>query len=174
MNCQPTDTADAVSFDALIVPHRSLSHRSVWRVGLALVVVGTLIGLRFLLLGAWPVIAFSVSDVVILALLLALNLRQGRHTERILVGSKTFWVVRTDSRGRCCSRVLPLGWLRVVVQEQPGRTPRLLVSTRDVMEEIGAALGEGERRALADAIHAALQRAQCPSFDNPQLQSRAA
>jgi uncharacterized membrane protein len=66
-------------------------------------------------------------------------------------------------------KTLSTAWLNVVLEESPGRVPTLLVASRGVREQIGAALGENERRDLAAALREALHRAQHPVFDNPQL-----
>ncbi|MBN8903168.1 MAG: hypothetical protein J0H57_19230 [Rhodospirillales bacterium] len=50
-----------------------------------------------------------------------------------------------------------------------GGVPRLLLRTRGRVEEIGAALGETEKRDLAAAFTEALHRLRNPVFDNPQL-----
>jgi uncharacterized membrane protein len=56
-----------------------------------------------------------------------------------------------------------------VVEEAPGRVPRLVLTARNVREEIGAALGETEKRDLAAALGAALHRRRNPTFENSQL-----
>jgi len=58
----------------------------------------------------------------------------------------------------------------VALEEIPGRAPRLVLVARGVQEEIGAALGETERRDLAQALQEALYRARNPRFNNFQLQ----
>ena len=47
--------------------------------------------------------------------------------------------------------------------------PALLLVARDTREEIGASLGEPQKRELAQALAAALHRLRQPCFDNPQL-----
>ena len=43
-------------------------------------------------------------------------------------------------------RVLPVGWLNAMLEEPPGRVPRLLLVAHGVREEIATALGEAEKR----------------------------
>jgi uncharacterized membrane protein len=78
-------------------------------------------------------------------------------------------VVHTGRSGRRDERVLPVGWLNVVLDEQPGRVPRLLLVARGLREEIAAALGEAEKRDLSSALRDALHAVRNPRFDNPQL-----
>lgn len=159
----------ALLFEAVIIPHRSLSPR-----GLAILLgfITTLCGLtalRFWLIGAWPVIGFSVVEVGIAAWLIQLNARSARASELVLLDDITLRVVRIDARGRRREQSLSSAWLNVVIEEIPGRVPRLLLTTRNVREEIAAALGETEKRDLAAALGAALHRTRNPTFENSQL-----
>ncbi len=161
--------AEATRFEVLIAPHRSLSPR-----GLRLL-IGLICGLcaltafRFWLIGAWPVIAFSAAEVGLAVLLLRVNASRARASEMILLTDRTLRVVRTTADGRREERVLPPSWLNVTLEETPGRVPRLVLVARGVREEIGATLGEAERRDLARALSAALHGARNPRFNNSQL-----
>jgi uncharacterized membrane protein len=162
--------AEPTLFEAVIVPHRSLTTRGRRRlIGLICLLCG-LMALRFLLIGAWPVVVFSVLEVGLAVLLLWVNARQARASELILLTERTFRVVRTTAGGRRTERTLPSGWLNVALEETPGRVPRLVLVAHGVREEIGAALGEAARRDLACTLGDALYRARNPKFYNPQLQ----
>ena len=165
----PAQDAEATLFEAVIVPHRSLTPRGLRRlIGLICLLCG-LTALRFWLLGAWPVVVFSVVEVGLAVLLLRINARQARASELILLTDRTLRVVRTTVAGRRAERELSTAWLNVALEETPGRAPRLALVARGVREEIGAALGETERRDLAHALQAALHRARNPRFHNPKL-----
>jgi uncharacterized membrane protein len=161
--------AEAALFEAVIVPHRSLTPRGLW------LLIGLICGLcavmsvRFWLIGAWPVVIFSVVEVGLAVLLLRLNTFRARASEMILLTDRTLRVVRTTANGRREERELQPTWLNVALEEAPGRVPRLVLVARGVREEIGATLGEAERRDLARALGAALYAARNPRFDNPQL-----
>ena len=162
--------AEATLFEAVIVPHRSLSPRGLrWLIGVVCLLCG-LTALRFWLIGAWPVVVFSVVEVGLAALLLRINARQARASELILLTDRTLRVVRTTAAGRRAERELSPGWLNVALEETPGRVPKLVLVAHGVREEIGAALGETERRDLARALQYALYQARNPRFHNPQLQ----
>jgi len=156
-------------FQAVIVPHRSLSPRGVVILLVSIALMCSVTALRFWLIGAWPVILFSVVEVGLAILLIGLNARRGRASELVLLEHDSLRLVRTDPRGRRQERQLNPAWLNVVLEEAPGRVPRLLLTARDVREEIGVVLGEAEKRDLAAALRAALHRARNPRFDNPQL-----
>ena len=157
-------------FEAVIVPHRSLTACGLrCLVGLICLLCG-LTALRFWLIGAWPVVVFSIAEVGLAVLLLRINASQARSSELVLLTERTLRVVRTTAGGRRSERELSPGWLNVALEEIPGRAPRLVLVARNVREEIGAALGEMERRDLARALQEALYNARNPRFHNPQLQ----
>jgi len=163
--------AGALLFEAVIVPHRSLSSRGMVVLLTVIAALCALTALRFWLIGAWVVIGFSVVEVGLAMALLQLNARRAKASELVLLRPSTLEVIRVDERGRRRTRQLDAAWLNVVLEEEPGRIPRLVLAARGVREEIAAALGEVEKRDLAAALSAAVHRARHPLFDNPQLRA---
>ncbi len=160
---------DDVLFQALIVPHRSLSPKGLRRVIFLILACTALILLRVLLIHAWPVLGFGVVEIGLAIALLCCNARRSRASELVLLTAEALTVIRTDPAGRRTERRLPAGWLNVVVEEEAGRVPRLVLASHAAREEVGAVLGEAERRDLAAALRGALWRMRNPLFDNPQL-----
>jgi uncharacterized membrane protein len=159
----------ATVFEAVIVPHRSLSPRGL-RVLIAVIcLLCAVTALRFWFIGAWPVAGFSVLEIGIAVFLLRLNASRARASELVLLTEDVLRIVRTDRTGQRHERELPVGWLNAVMEERPGRVPRLLLVSRGLREEVAASLGEAEKRDLWSALHAALHRLRNPRFDNPQL-----
>jgi uncharacterized membrane protein len=78
-------------------------------------------------------------------------------------------VVRTTAAGRRQERELQPAWLNVALEERPGCVPRVVLVARGVREEVGAALGEAERRDFAQALREALHSAHNPRFNNSWL-----
>ena len=167
MDRQPEPAATL--FEAVIVPHRSLSPRGLRILVAVICLLCGLTVLRFWLLGAWPVAAFSVVEIGIAIVLLRLNARRARASELVLLSEDVLRIVRTDRTGRRRECVLPAAWLNAMLEEPPGRVPTLVLVSRNVREEIGAALGESEKRDLAAALRDALHQVRNPRFDNPQL-----
>lgn len=170
MTTDATRTADTAVFEALIIPHRSLSGRGLRWLMAAFAGCGVLIAFRFWLLGAWPVMLFAGVEIAAAAVLLWLNARRARASELVILDQTSLRVIRTDAGGRRQTAELPSAWLTVRLVDQPGTAPRLLVGNRRNWEEVGTSLNEAERRDLAEALRGALYRARNPSFDNPQLQ----
>jgi len=158
-----------VLFEAIIVPHRSLSRRGLRSLlaGIGVICAANLI--VFSQLRAWPVCGFAGGELVLAAVLLRLNALGARASELLLLTPEALRVVRVDRQGRREERVLPPAWLNVEVEERPGRVPGLWVACRGGREELGRFLGEAEKRDLARALAEALHRWRNPVFHNPQL-----
>jgi uncharacterized membrane protein len=161
--------AAALLFEAVITPHRSLSRRGLVILSLSVFTLSALLALRFWFIGAWPVAGFSVVEVGLFVFLLRMNVRHARQSELVLLSEDSLRIVRTDWRGKREERTLPAAWLRMRLEERPGRVSRLVVANRGGETEIAATLGEEEKQDLAAALQAALDRARRPDFDNPQL-----
>nr|WP_294524962.1 DUF2244 domain-containing protein [uncultured Rhodopila sp.] len=157
-------------FEALIVPYRSMTPRSAAILAGFLVALSLTIALRFVLLGAWPVLAFSVLEVPLLGLLLAINIRRARTSELILLDRLTLTVTRTDPAGRRQSLSLPAAWLQVNLEAGAGGS-RLMLSSRGRGSEVGAFLHEPDRALLFEALRSAMHDSRNANFDNPQLRS---
>ena len=169
MDRRPEPAPAATLFEAVIVPHRSLAPRGLCILVAVICLLCGLTVLRFWLLGAWPVAVFSVVDIGFAIVLLWLNARRARASELVLLSEDVLRIVRTDRTGRRRECVLPAAWLNAMLEEPPGRVPTLVLVSRNVREEIGAALGESEKRDLAAALRDALHQVRNPRFDNPQL-----
>jgi uncharacterized membrane protein len=140
-----------------------------WWVTGSLAGIVLLIGVRFWIVGAWPVLPFGVAEVGLVVMMLRVSSRQARGSELILLHETELRIVRTEPSGRRREKALPCGWLTVWLEERDGRVPKLVLSRYGMNEEIGRALGEAEKRDLADSLTRALHRARNPVFDNPQL-----
>jgi uncharacterized membrane protein len=156
-------------FEAVVVPHRSLSARGLRILIGAIVALTALVVVRFWLIGAWPIAPFAVLEVGLAAFLLRLNARRARESELILLTETDLTIIRTDIRGGRQTQRLSPDWLNVVLRDRPGRTPALLLAARGEETEIGTSLGEAEKRSLAEALRGALDRRRHPRFDNVQL-----
>ena len=156
-------------FEALIVPHRSLSRRGALILCSAMGVASAVLAVRFWFIGAWPVAGFAFAELGLAVFLLRLNYQRARASELLLLSDATLRIVRTDWHGRRREYCLPTAWLRVRLEDRPATIARLVVADRSGEVEVGASLGDGEKRDLAAALAAALERARNPRFDNPQL-----
>lgn len=156
-------------FQAVVVPHRSLSP-----LGLK-ILLGCIAGAVsvtasvFVWLGAWPVVGFSGLEVGLAALLLRINARAVRSSEMLVLTGEALVITRTDVQGRKTEVRLEPTWLRVHLEDRPGRVPRLSLRSFGRETEIAAQLGEEPKRDLARALEEALAGWRSPRFDTPQL-----
>jgi uncharacterized membrane protein len=156
-------------FEAVIVPHRSLSRRGL-RILLGVIVVACSINAAvFVTIGAWPVGGFTGVELLLAAVLLRLNATSARASEIVLLTSDALRVIRTDPKGGRVEHVFAPAWLTVTLEDRPGRVPGLWLGQRARHVEIGGSLGEAEKRDLARSLGEALYRWRNPRFDNPQL-----
>ena len=80
----PPAATSAILFEAVIVPHRSLSPRGLTILLGVITALCGLTALRFWLIGAWPVVVFSIAEVGLAVLLLRINASQARSSELVL------------------------------------------------------------------------------------------
>jgi uncharacterized membrane protein len=165
--------ADEIVFEAEVTPHRSLSPR-----GLRLVIgfvctVSLCSTTLFWSLGAWPIAGFNGGEILLAMVLLRMHARSAKQRELLLLTGNSLRILRTDASGHDTERSLAPGWLNVVLEERPGRVPGLYLSSRGRVVEVGRALGEPEKRDLAEALKEAVHRLRNPEFDNPQLRAEA-
>jgi uncharacterized membrane protein len=158
--------AQAVHFNATLVPHRSLS-REGFRVLMAVLVAANLIlGVPIFVLGAWPVIGFMGLDVVLVVLLFRLNYKSGRLTETLTLTDRELIVTRIDPEGMVEETRLDAYWLRIDMDDPPKHESRLTLISRGNRLVIGRFLTPDERLQVAQALRAAVARLTTPTYDH--------
>ncbi|MBL6454936.1 DUF2244 domain-containing protein [Belnapia sp. T6] len=162
--------AEPVLFEAVCTPSRSLGPRGMRILAAVLLTLSAGTGGFFLALGAWPVLGFSGLEALLVLGLMLLHRRQARRAMEVLIltgGRLT--IHRTDRRGRREEIAIDPYWARLRLEERPGRVSLLVLRQRGESVEIGALLGDEQKRDLARALGEALRRWREPVFDNPQL-----
>ncbi len=164
-----TPPSETLIFEAVLQPHRSLSPRGI---GLVLGFLGTVslgVTTLFWWLGAWPIAGFNGGEMLVAAAMLRAHARSRRAREVLVLTESGMRVVSFDENGGRTERVLPSGWLNVVLEERQGRVPALLLTTHGRVVEVARMLGEEQKRDLAETLKGVLHRMRNPIFDNPQL-----
>ena len=156
-------------FEAVITPHRSLSRRGLTWIIAFTCSVSVAVTTLFWWLGAWPVAGFNGAEVLLAVVLLRVHALSAKASELLLLSEAELRVVRTDPRGRKSEQRLPSAWINVLLEDRKGRAPGLYLTAHGRRIEVAAALGEPEKRDLAEALRSALHRWRNPVFDNPQL-----
>jgi uncharacterized membrane protein len=162
--------AEPVLFEATTTLPPGLTPRGLRIVAAGVVLASAAIGCLFAWLGAWPILGFVGAEAALVLGLLALHQRWTRRaSETLTLAGGRLTIRRTDWRGRRETLAFEPYWTRLLLEERPGRACALLLRQHRMSVEIGASLGEAQRRDLAAALGDALRRYRTPDFDNPQL-----
>ena len=147
-----------VSFERVLLPHRSLPPCGFRVLMVLLGVVSIAVGIGFVSIGAWPIFDFFGLDVALLYLAFRLNYRSARQSERLRLADDQFTVERVGIYGeRRLWRFQPF-WLRVVLEERPDESNRLLLASHGRTLAIGDFLPPPSRRELAVTLREVLVR----------------
>ena len=126
---KPMATADGeekdVLFDAVLVPHRSLSPRGFLILMTAICLFAFAAGLGFFLAGAWPIVGFLGLDVLLIFIAFRINYRHARMSETLTLSRSTLVVERTDHWGQSESWRFQPYWLQVLIDDPPRSDSKL-------------------------------------------------
>jgi uncharacterized membrane protein len=149
--------------DLVLTPHRSLTPTGFWVVMAILIALNFLAGTMFLVLGAWPVVGFMGLDVLLVYWAFRVSFSRARTEERVRLDDDALTVERRDANGGHKTYTFrPPHWLRVSLQELPGREAQLVLSSHGRHVTLGSFLPPEERTEVADAIRNALARLRAP------------
>src|SRR5438105_6910773 len=143
-------------FERVLLPHRSLKLRNFHLLMGMLGLVSLAAGVGFVAVGAWPVIGFFGLDVGLVYLAFRLNYRTARQSETIRLADDTFTVERVSVRGERRNWRFQPFWVRVILEERPDTSNRLLVASHGRSLVIGDFVAPATRRELAVSLRAAL------------------
>ena len=157
----PTDNSDEPTvFSAVLRPHRSL--HSVGFIVVMVVYGGASFagGIVFSMMGAWPIVAFFVLDVLLLYLAFHINYARALAYEEITVTPSALTVRKVSHRGRTRKYVLNPLWVRLdkTVHAEYGIERLFLVSSGKQLT-LASFLGPDDKASFADALSRALGEA---------------
>jgi len=136
-------------FERVLLPHRSLKLRNFHPLMGMLGLVSFAAGVGFVTIGAWPVIGFFGLDVGLVYLAFRLNYRSARQSETIRLADDVFTVERVSVRGERRNWHFQPFWVRVILEERPDTSNRLLVASHGRSLVIGDFAPPATRRELA-------------------------
>jgi uncharacterized membrane protein len=142
--------------DLLLTPNRSLDRRHMsWLVGgVALIfLVG---GLRFLVLGAWPVLPFMAADVALLWWAFRASYASGRGHERLVLADGDLMLTRVSAWGEVQRFAFEAYWTRVDMSEDALGDAIVCLASRGRRVRLGSFLSSPERLAVGKVVAAAL------------------
>ena len=145
-------------FERVLSPHRSLPSRNFHLLMGLLGLISVAAGVGFVVVGAWPVIGFFGLDVALVYLAFRLNYRTARQSETIRLADDTFTVERVSVRGERWNWRFQPFWVKVILEERPDTSNRLLVASHGRSLVIGDFVPPATRRELAASLRDALTR----------------
>lgn len=161
-------SADDIFFDAVLMPHRSLSPRGFLILMTLIASFGFCAGLGFFLAGAWPVVGFMGLEYLLVYIAFRVNYRRGRMFEQLVLTRDDLVVRRVNHWGEETRWRLQPYWLRVDMRDPPEHDSQLTLRTHGKSLVIGAFLSPEERLSLAHALRSALDRVRSGAAVSPR------
>jgi uncharacterized membrane protein len=147
-------------FSAVITPHRSLGYRGFTVLMLAIGAISFVVGMVFLIAGAWPVFGFFGLDVLVVYWAFRANFRAARAYEEVTVTPSELTVRKVSQHGRRREWTLNPVWVRLDRDEhEEFGIERLFLVSRGQKLAIANFLGPQEKESFAVALSSALGEA---------------
>ena len=140
----------------VLYPHRSLSPRGFMIFMGILSLISFMVGMIFLLKGAWPVMGFFGLDVALVYFAFRLNFKDARRYETLQLTPEKLTVERVLPSGRSWHWEFQPYWLRVEMDDPPEHFSQLRISSHGRSLIIGSFLSPQERLDLAGLLHRSL------------------
>jgi len=148
----PISPTDRVFFDATLHPHRSLNPFG-FRMLMAVAGVSMLIvGILFMVAGAWPVFGFCGLEFFLLYGAFQLNYRAARSYERVRLTEDRLEVRRYSPGGEVGHWDFEPTWLQVSLDEPPRHDSQITLRSHGRSLVIGSFLTPDEREDFAQAL----------------------
>jgi uncharacterized membrane protein len=158
--------------DLTLTPNRSLARTPTRWLIAGVAIFFFLSGLRFLALGAWPILPFMAADVALLWWAFRTNNAAGRGHERVILADDALTVLRVSPQGRTQQFGLDPYFARVHINETPLGDAELFLAARGRRVQVGGFLSAPERREVGAVIAAALSAYRDkPGFPSPSTSS---
>lgn len=138
-------------------PHRSLDRTGFTIVMAVLGTVSFILGVAFLMMGAWPVFGFLGLDVFLVWLAFRANYRAARAFEEILVTPVRLVWRKVSARGDAREETMNPRWVRLeTTSDELSGVTRVALIERGIARVIGAFLPPVSKERLAKSLASAL------------------
>lgn len=151
-----------VLFDAVLMPHRSLSPGAARKILIGFFLLSFVVGLVFLSFGWWPIAGYFGLDALLLWWAFRASRRSGRLVERLRLTGKALTVARIHPNGASVQWSFQPAWLRVDIDDPPDDKSQLMLSSHGRAITVGRFLTPAERLEVAQALRGALASARQP------------
>lgn len=143
-----------------LYPHRSLSPKGFAIVMALLGGASFVLGVAFLMMGAWPIFGFLGLDVFLVWLAFRMNYRSARSFEEILVTPVRLVWRRFSVRGELKEDTMNPRWVRLeTTSDELSGVTRIALTERRITRVIGAFLPPVSKEQLAKSLARALATA---------------
>lgn len=145
-------------FDLEMRPNRSLPERQFRLMIAGVALIFLLMGVRFLFLGAWPILPFMAVDLALLWWALRASYRSGRESEHLRLDGDGLELVRVAAHGATRRTRLEARRARVELERLGENENRLWLRADGERHRLGSFLSPAERVDVAQVIEAGLAR----------------
>ncbi len=145
-------------FDATLYPHRSLKPHQFRRLFWFLVAVCLFAGLRFIVVGAWPVVIFLGVDILAIWLAFHFSYRSARLYETLQLSEKDLIVTRVHPNGQVESWRFDPYWVKLSLKTIDEDRNQLSLTSHGETLVFGDFLTPTDRRKLKAALMPELAR----------------
>lgn len=154
---------DRPIFSARLSPHRSLSLRG-FNILMAFIgAVSFVVGIGFLMMGAWPVFGFFGLDAALIYIAFRRNYRDARAFEQIDVTRERLLVRQVSALGRSVEHAFHPYWTKLIVERRSWGIAGLLLSSSGRRLAIGRFLSPDDRERFAQSLSQAMATARLPA-----------
>jgi uncharacterized membrane protein len=151
---------EPILFETRLSPHRSLSSTGFAIVMGVLAGVSFVVGVSFLMMGAWPVCGFFGLDVALVWLAFRVNYRDARAYEDIRVTPSVLSVRQVSAKGAARETDFNPRWVRLEkTEDELYGVTRVALMSRGILLIVGAFLPPLYKSELAKRLSAALAAA---------------
>lgn len=154
---QQADKTPSYFLNLKLYPQRSFKPEHFSKLLLLLIVICTLASIRFVIVGAWPVVLFLGADILALWFAFFLSYRRGRIFETVQLSSTDLIISKCDSAGRITATRFEPYWANVSLKTVGADRNILTISHHEKSVELGDFMMPHERKQVADQIKDALQ-----------------
>jgi uncharacterized membrane protein len=151
---------EPILFEARLSPHRSLSSTGFAIVMGVLTGISFVVGVSFLMMGAWPVFGFFGLDVALVWLAFRVNYRDARAYEDIRVTPSVLSVRQVSAKGTARETDFNPRWVRLEkTEDELYGVTRVALLSRGILLIVGAFLPPLYKSELAKHLGAAIAAA---------------
>jgi uncharacterized membrane protein len=154
----PQSKPEQTIFALELRPNQSMPPRHFKRMIAGVALVFLLMGLRFLALGAWPILPFMLADIALLWWALRASTRASTAREHLTLNHNGLELLRISPTGTTRATRLEPHWTRVELEPLGEDGNRLWLKSGQRQLNVGAFLSPPERIEIARVIEDGLRR----------------